>query len=61
MDERKTHTSDPDGIDRRGFLECMAWVGTGLAWAVTGGVLSSRVLRAETSESEPPIHTGSPT
>src|SRR5712692_1644140 len=33
-----------DGIDRRGFLECMAWVGTGLAWSVCGGVLSSRVL-----------------
>jgi 3',5'-cyclic AMP phosphodiesterase CpdA len=33
-----------DGIDRRGFLECMAWVGTGLAWAVCGGVLSSRAL-----------------
>jgi 3',5'-cyclic AMP phosphodiesterase CpdA len=52
MDERKTHTSDPDGIDRRGFLECMAWVGTGLAWTVTGGVLSSRVLGAGTSEKE---------
>jgi 3',5'-cyclic AMP phosphodiesterase CpdA len=52
MDERKTHTSDPDGIDRRGFLECMAWVGTGLAWTVTGGVLSSRVLGAETSQKE---------
>src|SRR6516225_2955948 len=52
MDERKTHASDPDGIDRRGFLECMAWVGTGLAWAVTGGVLSSRVLGAEASEKE---------
>ena len=33
-----------DGIDRRGFLECMAWVGTGLAWSVCGGVLSSRAL-----------------
>jgi 3',5'-cyclic AMP phosphodiesterase CpdA len=33
-----------DGIDRRGFLECMAWVGTGLVWTLTGGVLSSRVL-----------------
>src|SRR6516164_6792338 len=35
-----------DGIDRRGFLECMAWVGTGVAWTVTGGILSSRVLGA---------------
>ena len=33
-----------DRIDRRGFLECMAWVGTGLAWTATSGVLSSRLI-----------------
>jgi len=33
-----------DRIDRRGFLECMAWVGTGLVWTATGGVLSSRLI-----------------
>ncbi len=27
-----------DGIDRRGFLKCMAWVGSGLVWTVAGGV-----------------------
>ncbi len=21
-----------DGVDRRGFLECMAWAGTGMIW-----------------------------
>ena len=31
-----------DGLDRRGFLECMAWVGTGVLWTVSGGILSSR-------------------
>jgi 3',5'-cyclic AMP phosphodiesterase CpdA len=30
----------------------MAWVGTGLAWTVTGGVLSSRLLGAERSDKE---------
>ena len=30
-----------DGVDRRGFLKCMAWAGTGMLWAVNGGVLSS--------------------
>jgi Icc protein len=35
---------DADGMSRRGFLECMTWVGTGLVWTVTGGVLSSRAL-----------------
>ncbi len=33
-----------DRIDRRGFLECMAWTGTGLLWAAAGGVLSSRLI-----------------
>jgi Icc protein len=33
-----------DGVDRRGFLKCMAWAGTGLVWSVSGGVLSSRVF-----------------
>ena len=29
---------DDDGIDRRGFLKCMAWAGTGVVWAFSGGV-----------------------
>jgi 3',5'-cyclic AMP phosphodiesterase CpdA len=29
----------PD-IDRRGFLKCMAWAGTGAVWTMTGGLLS---------------------
>src|SRR5215475_2103333 len=33
-----------DSIDRRGFLECMTWAGTGLLWAASGGVLSSRIV-----------------
>jgi 3',5'-cyclic-AMP phosphodiesterase len=33
-----------DGIDRRGLLKCMAWVGTGLVWSMTGGVATSRVF-----------------
>src|SRR5580704_1081153 len=30
-----------DGIDRRGFLECMAWAGTGVIWMMSGGILKS--------------------
>jgi 3',5'-cyclic AMP phosphodiesterase CpdA len=37
---------NPDGIDRRGFLKCMAWAGTGVLWTLGGGMLSSRVLGA---------------
>ncbi len=33
--------SDNDGIDRRAFLKCMGWVGTGIVWTVSGGILSS--------------------
>ena len=30
-----------DGVDRRGFLECMAWAGTGVLWMMTGGIMKS--------------------
>lgn len=33
-----------DGIDRRGFLQCMRWAGTGLLWSMAGGVPVSRLL-----------------
>jgi Icc protein len=33
-----------DGLDRRGFLECMAWAGTGMLWTVSGGLLGSALL-----------------
>lgn len=33
-------------VDRRGFLECMAWAGTGLVWTVAAGVPSARALAA---------------
>ncbi len=33
-------------IDRRGFLKCMAWAGTGVVWTVAGGLLSSCELGA---------------
>jgi len=33
-----------DGIDRRNFLGCMAWAGTGLLWTVAGGVPAARVF-----------------
>jgi len=33
-----------DGIDRRGFLKCMAWAGTGTLCVMKGGVLNSYTL-----------------
>ena len=34
-----TKQHDERDLDRRGFLKCMAWVGTGAMWTLTGGVL----------------------
>ena len=35
---------DHDGVDRRGFLKCMAWAGTGALCVMQGGVLKSFAL-----------------
>jgi hypothetical protein len=40
-----------DGVDRRGFLRCMAWAGTGVVWTVAGGVPTSKLL-GQTNGSE---------
>ncbi|ACL55814.1 metallophosphoesterase family protein [Methylobacterium nodulans] len=53
---RQIESSDPlrdaDGIDRRGFLECMTWAGTGLLWSAAGGLPRAiglpRALAADT-------------
>ena len=44
--------ADPitDGIDRRNFLNCMAWAGAGLVWTMAGGVPASRLLFAAAVE-----------
>jgi plastocyanin len=39
-----TDDGSDDGIDRRGFLKCMAWVGTGVVWALKGGVPTSYAM-----------------
>jgi len=36
--------ADADGIDRRGFLKCMAWAGAGVVWAMVAGVPRSFAL-----------------
>src|SRR5580658_9138961 len=35
------HDHNDDGVDRRGFLKCMAWAGTGALCVMQGGVLKS--------------------
>jgi 3',5'-cyclic-AMP phosphodiesterase len=38
------HDRNHDGIDRRGFLKCMAWAGTGALCVMEGGILKSYSL-----------------
>lgn len=47
-----TSTPTHDGIDRRNFLGCMAWAGTGLLWSITGGVPTSKVFAAAARDSD---------
>ena len=35
------HDHSDDGVNRRGFLKCMAWAGTGAFFVLKGGVLKS--------------------
>jgi 3',5'-cyclic AMP phosphodiesterase CpdA len=44
MRDEIIHDHHHDGIDRRGFLNCMAWVGTSVLYSMSGGVLRSQVL-----------------
>jgi plastocyanin len=41
MDANNTNDKEASGesdVDRRGFLRCMAWAGTGMVWTFSGGV-----------------------
>jgi len=46
------HDHNQDGLDRRGFLECMAWAGTGMLWTVSGGSLGSALLPSRAGAAE---------
>ena len=46
QETKQSQTVVGDGIDRRNFLECMAWAGTGLLWSMVGGVPASKLLAA---------------
>jgi len=43
IDQRLQNLNN-DGVDRRGFLKCMAWAGTGLVWTMTGGIPVSQAF-----------------
>jgi 3',5'-cyclic AMP phosphodiesterase CpdA len=53
MSELITENSSDDNLDRRGFLRCMAWTGTGMLFRVGGGILGSRMLGGGTATAAP--------
>jgi hypothetical protein len=42
--DRTTDQQDAAGSERRGFLKCMLWAGTGVIWTVSGGVPRSVLI-----------------
>jgi Icc protein len=45
-----------DGIDRRGFLKCMAWAGTGVAWSVSAGAVTSQAFGQKMKDMKGGLH-----
>jgi 3',5'-cyclic-AMP phosphodiesterase len=56
MSKLITHDHSDDGIDRRGFLQCMAWAGTGVVWSVSGGVVSSQAFGQNMKTAKGELH-----
>jgi 3',5'-cyclic-AMP phosphodiesterase len=50
------HDHNHDGIDRRGFLKCMAWAGTGALCVMEAGVLKSYALGSQMNSGMKPHH-----
>jgi hypothetical protein len=44
VEKQTVREHESANVDRRGFLKCMAWAGTGLVWNAAGGVLSSQAF-----------------
>jgi 3',5'-cyclic-AMP phosphodiesterase len=36
--------TEPNGVQRRGFLKCMTWAGTAMVWTVAGGIPRSQLI-----------------
>src|SRR4051812_30140735 len=45
----KKRAPNDDGIDRRGFLNCMQWAGAAVVWSMSAGIPVSELLAANTS------------
>src|SRR5246127_633181 len=50
------HDHNNYGIDRRGFLQCMAWAGTGVIWSVSAGTLTSPAFVQNMASAKGELH-----
>jgi len=57
MSDIITENKNEDQLDRRGFLKCMAWAGSGALYSVSGGILSSRILGNTAKAAEAAVAT----
>src|SRR5579859_695426 len=55
--DQKLQDLNNDGVDRRGFLKCMAWAGTGLVWTMSGGIPTSRAFAITNGKMQPRAET----
>lgn len=59
QDEQPEDEDITTGVNRRGFLKCMAWAGTGLVWTfTTGGLLTACGELATSTPTAAPAATG---
>jgi 3',5'-cyclic AMP phosphodiesterase CpdA len=59
MNKILLQNQNTDGIDRRGFLNCMAWAGTGVLFNAMGGVVASSILQpAHANAADAPAVSG---
>lgn len=56
MSKKIVHDHNEDGVDRRGFLECMAWAGTGVIWTVGSGMLTSKAFGQKIKATKGELH-----
>src|SRR5258708_26792763 len=49
MSKKTNDHRESNEIERRSFLKCMAWAGTGLVWVMNAGVLTSCDLTSKSS------------
>ena len=53
-DRDQNKSSGTANINRRGLLKCMAWTGTGVVWAVSGGVPRTLGLIGDAAAADAP-------